>query len=75
MGRRIQRGTHADLLERFVERAAAVLEPGGHLVWTVPEAKKIEAKARRVGLSLQRSWTIDMGGFQADLAVYKMERR
>jgi predicted RNA methylase len=75
MGRRIQRGTHKDVLERFVERAAAVLEPGGHLVWTVPEAKKIEPKARRAGLSLLRSWTIDMGGFQADLAVYKMERR
>jgi predicted RNA methylase len=75
MGRRIQRGTHKDVLERFVERAAAVLAPGGHLVWTVPEAKKIEPKARRAGLSLQRSWTIDMGGFQADLAVYKMERR
>ena len=75
MGRRVQRGTHKDVLERFVERAAAVLAPGGHLVWTVPEPKKIEAKARRVGLSLQRSWSIDMGGFQADLAVYKMERR
>ena len=75
MGRRVQRGTHKDVLERFVEHAAAVLAPGGHLVWTVPEAKKIEAKARRVGLLLQRAWTIDMGGFQADLAVYKMERR
>lgn len=75
MGRRIQRGTHKDVLERFVERAASMLVPGGHLVWTVPEAKKFEAKARRAGLSLLRSWTIDMGGFQADLAVYKMERR
>jgi predicted RNA methylase len=75
MGRRVQRGTHKDVLERFVDRAAAVLAPGGHLVWTVPEPKKIEARARRAGLSLQRAWTIDMGGFQADLAVYKMERR
>lgn len=71
MGRRVQRGTHRDVLERFVERAAEVLTPGGHLVWTVPEPKKIEARARRAGLSLERSWSVDMGGFEADLAVYR----
>lgn len=71
MGRRVQRGTHKDVLERFVDRAAEVLAPGGHLVWTVPEPKKVEARARRAGLSLERSWSIDMGGFEADLAVYR----
>lgn len=71
MGRRVQRGTHKDVLERFVDRAAEMLVPGGHLVWTVPEPKKIEARARRAGLSLERSWSVDMGGFEADLAVYR----
>jgi tRNA G10 N-methylase Trm11 len=71
MGRRVQRGTHKDVLERFVDRAAELLVHGGHLVWTVPEPRKIEARARRAGLSLERCWSIDMGGFEADLAVYR----
>lgn len=71
MGRRVQRGTHKDVLEAFVDRAAETLVPGGHLVWTVPEPKKIELRARKAGLSLERSWSIDMGGFEADLAVYR----
>jgi 23S rRNA G2445 N2-methylase RlmL len=71
MGRRVQRGTHKDVLERFVDRAAQVLVPGGHLVWTMPELRKFDMRASRAGLTLERSWTIDMGGFEADLAVYR----
>jgi predicted RNA methylase len=71
MGRRVQRGKHRDVLEAFVDHAAAVLAPGGSLVWTVPDPKPILARARRAGLVLERSWSIDMGGFPADLAVYR----
>lgn len=71
MGRRVQRGTHGDLLEAFVDRAAAVLAPGGALVWVVPEPKRIRARAKRAGLVLEGSWSLDMGGFGADLAVYR----
>lgn len=71
MGRRVQRGSHRDVLEAFVDRAAEVLAPGGALVWTVPEPKRILARASRAGLVLERSWSIDMGGFPADLAVYR----
>ncbi len=71
MGRRVQRGTHHDVLETFVDRAARVLAPGGALVWTVPEPKRIRARAARAGLVLERAWSMDMGGFPADLAVYR----
>ncbi len=70
MGRRVQRGTHADLLERFVSHAARVLVPGGSLVWLVPEPKIIRARAETAGLALERGFTVDMGGFSAELAVY-----
>jgi predicted RNA methylase len=71
MGRRVQRGSHADLLERFVVHAAAVLAPGGALVWTVPEPRRIHARAARAGLVLERAWEIDMGGFPAALSVHR----
>lgn len=75
MGRRLHRGSHADVLERFVAHAAEVLAPGGALVWTVPEPKKIRPAARRAGLELERWWVVDMGGFPAELSVYGKRRR
>jgi tRNA G10 N-methylase Trm11 len=70
MGRRVQRGAHADLLERFVAHAAKVLVPGGALVWLVPEPRRIHERAEAVGLQLQRAVSVDMGGFSAELGVY-----
>ena len=70
MGRRVQRGTHADLLERFVSHAARVLVPGGALVWLVPEPRRIRERAAAAGLDLERAFSVDMGGFSAELAVY-----
>lgn len=70
MGRRVQRGTHAELLERFVSHAARVLVPGGALVWLVPEPRRIRERASSAGLDLERAFTVDMGGFSAELAVY-----
>lgn len=74
MGRRVHRGTHADLLERFVTRAADVLVPGGALVWIVPEPRAIRARAEAVGLVLARANSVDMGGFSAELSVYQKKR-
>ncbi|HVH41157.1 MAG TPA: methyltransferase, partial [Labilithrix sp.] len=70
MGRRVQRGTHADLLERFVSHAARVLVPGGALVWLVPEPGPIRRRAESAGLVLDRAFSVDMGGFSAELAIY-----
>ena len=70
MGRRVHRGTHADLLERFVSHAARVLVPGGALVWLVPEPRRIRERAAAAGLDIDRAFTVDMGGFSAELGVY-----
>jgi 23S rRNA G2445 N2-methylase RlmL len=70
MGRRVQRGTHADLLERFVRHAADVLIPGGALVWLVPEPRPIRERAEAVGLLVNRAFSVDMGGFSAELVVF-----
>ncbi len=70
MGRRVHRGTHADLLERFVSHAARVLVPGGALVWLVPEPRRIRERAASAGLEVERAFSVDMGGFSAELGVY-----
>lgn len=70
MGRRVERGRHADLLERFVEHAAQVLVPGGCLVWLVPEPERVRERATAGGLDLERAFTVDMGGFSAELQVW-----
>ena len=71
MGRRVQRGTHGELLERFVDHAAKVLVPGGVLVWAAPDPRKLHARAERAGLVLDRAFTVDMGGFPAELSVHR----
>jgi predicted RNA methylase len=71
MGRRVHRGTHGELLERFVDHAARVLVPGGALVWAVPDANRLHARAERAGLVLDHAFTVDMGGFPAELSVHR----
>jgi len=71
MGRRVQRGTHGELLERFVDHAAAVLVPGGALAWAAPDPARLHARAARAGLVLERAFTVDMGGFPAELSVHR----
>lgn len=71
MGRRVQRGTHGELLERFVDHAARVLVPGGALVWAAPDANRLHARAERAGLVLDHAFTVDMGGFPAELSVHR----
>jgi 23S rRNA G2445 N2-methylase RlmL len=70
MGRRVHRGTHGELLERFVAHAADVLPPGGSLVWLVPEPRAVHARAATAGLWLERSISVDMGGFSAELEIW-----
>ena len=70
MGRRVQRGTHADLLDRFVDRAFEVLAPGGCLVWLVPEPRRTRAHAEAAGFVVERATSVDMGGFSAELSIY-----
>lgn len=71
MGRRVQRGGHLTLLERFVEHAAEVLAPGGTLTWIVPEPRAIAEAARVAKLELERTLTVDMGGFAGELMVLR----
>lgn len=70
MGRRVQRGSHGELLERFVDHAARLLVPGGALVWAAPDAH-LNARAERAGLILEHAFTVDMGGFPAELSVHR----
>jgi len=71
MGRRVQRGTHGELLERFVDHAAQLLVPGGALVWAAPDPQRLHARAERAGLVLDHAFTVDMGGFPAELSVHR----
>jgi 23S rRNA G2445 N2-methylase RlmL len=67
MGRRVQRGTLGPLLERFSTHAAAVLAPGGRLVWLAPDPKRTDSLLKAAGLSLAYRQPVDMGGFDAEL--------
>ena len=71
MGRRVQRGTHGELLERFVDHAARILVPGGALVWAVPDPQRLHARAESAGLVLDHAFTVDMGGFPASMSVHR----
>lgn len=75
MGRRVARGEHGELLERFVKHAARILPTGGLLVWVVPEPKLIHDRATREGLHRARSLVVDMGGFPAELSVYRKTKQ
>jgi hypothetical protein len=68
MGRRASRAPGlADTLDRFVTHAAAVLVPGGRLVWVAPWPARARAAAGRAGLVLDRALVVDMGGFDAEM--------
>jgi 23S rRNA G2445 N2-methylase RlmL/HEAT repeat protein len=68
MGRRSSRAAGTgDMLDRFVAHAAAVLVPGGRLVWIAPWPKAARAAAEHAGLALEYARAIDMGGFDAEI--------
>ncbi len=68
MGRRASRAAGLDeQLDRFVAHAAAALVPRGRLVWMAPWPQRARAAALRAGLTLDRAFAVDMGGFDAEL--------
>lgn len=72
MGRRT--GSHRTvgaLLERFVQRVAERLAPGGRLVWIAPRPERTDGCARAAGLRLETSRALDMGGFRAVLQRWR----
>jgi 23S rRNA G2445 N2-methylase RlmL len=72
MGRRSLRAPGlAQTLDRFVERAAQVLAPGGRLVWTAPFPQRARAAGDRAGLALEWATSVDMGGFEAELQRWR----
>ncbi|HEU5058690.1 MAG TPA: HEAT repeat domain-containing protein [Kofleriaceae bacterium] len=73
MGRRVARGRAEDLLLRLVDRAGAVLPRGGILCWISPHPGKTRARAARGHLRLVAAQTLDMGGFAAEIQVFRQE--
>jgi 23S rRNA G2445 N2-methylase RlmL len=71
MGRRVLRGTHAELLDGFVRHAANVLVPNGVLVWASPNPHRFRQCARAAGLTLEQAFDVDMGGFSAEWSVHR----
>src|SRR5262249_26292485 len=74
MGRRVLR--HAglgELYDRFIDRAARLLVPGGRLVWISPFDQRTAARARLAGLTLEARRPIDMGGFEATIQCLRLE--
>jgi 23S rRNA G2445 N2-methylase RlmL len=68
MGRRASRESGlADMLDRFVAHVGAVLVPGGRFVWITPWAARARAAGARAGLALDVAYTVDMGGFDAEM--------
>jgi len=68
MGRRASRTSGlSDMLDRFVAHAAAVLVPGGRLVWIAPWPERSRSSALAAGLRLERARLVDMGGFDAEM--------
>jgi len=75
MGRRVARdGSVGDLLEAFVRHAANVLRPSGRLVWLSPLARRTERVARSLGLDVQSGPDVDLGGFSAQVQIFRRRR-
>ena len=71
MGRRVARGDVAPLLTEFLRHVGEVLRPGGRLVWISPLPRVTQAAARAAGLVCRRAEPLDMGGFTAQLEVWR----
>jgi hypothetical protein len=75
MGRRVARGRAAELLLGLVDVAGKALAPGGVLTWISPHPGQTRAAASRSGLRLLAAETLDMGGFAAEIQVFRTDRR
>lgn len=73
MGRRVARGRAEDLLLGLIDRAADILPAGGVLCWISPHPGKTRSRAARRRLRLLAAQTLDMGGFAAEIQVFRKE--
>jgi len=73
MGRRVLRGQVEPLLLGFVERAGALLRPGGVFCWISPVPGRTRSAGARAGLRLEAADAIDMGGFAAEIQVFRRQ--
>jgi tRNA G10 N-methylase Trm11 len=72
MGRRsVRQAGIFDFLDRFVSHVGAVLVPGGRFVWIAPSPPRAKAAGEKAGLALDRRVPIDMGGFEAEIQVWR----
>jgi len=75
MGRRLARDRQlAPLLEGFLRHAAAVLVPGGRLVWLNPLPELTRRLAPELGLDVETGPEVDLGGFEATLERVNKKR-
>jgi hypothetical protein len=61
----------APLLDRFVIHAAELLAPGGRMAWISPFPERSREMAERSKLLLTRALQVDLGGFDAELQVWR----
>jgi 23S rRNA G2445 N2-methylase RlmL len=76
LGRRVHRSSDlGELLDRFLDRAAEILAPGGRLVWISPFPERTARAATSHGLELFHSQLVDMGGFDAQLQAFRKPKQ
>lgn len=73
MGRRVEveGAGMRQLLDDFVAHAAAVLGPGGRMVWLSPAPRSTARAGKRRGLQIEDLEPIDMGGFTSTPQVLR----
>ena len=59
------------MLERFLAHATQVLAPEGRLCWISPFPERTRLAAERSGLFLSRALEVDLGGFAAEMQLYR----
>lgn len=72
MGRRVlDKERVTELMARFLVHASKVLAPGGRLVWLTPRADDARAAAPSLGLTIELTRKVDLGGFSAELQRFR----
>ncbi|MBI4511954.1 MAG: hypothetical protein HY698_20140 [Deltaproteobacteria bacterium] len=72
MGRRVLRGDVGPLLDEVVGHVAKLLHPKGRFAWYSPLPRRTAASAVAVGLTMVTRREVDMGGFTAELQVFRL---
>lgn len=58
-------------LDRIIQKHASALVRGGRWVWISPAAGRTARAADRMGLDVERQFSIDMGGFGASVQAFR----